>query len=210
MGGNLSAFQYDSHIGVQAVDIIENNTKTVKEKIAEQIPFLEEQVSVQTKLAKKFGNQEYRKNLHENLANNFLQSISTLQESIQYINKLEENQANKSASSSDGIQLTLKFEEVADLPEEVRAELSLSDSDKTEYQIRSLIEELGGIASLDRLIVGIYKETGEVIKRSTITSKLYRMSQKGIVFGVPGRKGAYSIEDLTEEEAERLIKGIKE
>lgn len=193
--------------------IIVDNSATVKEKIDKGITYLLEQEKVQKKLAEKFGKQEYRKNLHTRSAEKFTQIAEDIKLALYYIEELEKSLEDLSKNCikkkpKTGIQLSLRFEEVTDLPEEVLKELSLSDSDKTDYQIRSLMEQLGGIASLDRLIVGIYRETGEVIKRSTITSKLYRMVQRGIVYGVPGKKGVYSLEELSPEDVEKIIKGV--
>ena len=74
-----------------------------------------------------------------------------------------------------------------------------------DFAILKIVEAAGGIASLDRILVGLYKETGEIMKRTTLTSRMYRMSQKGLIFPVHGKKGAYSSEELTEEQVEQLI-----
>ena len=63
----------------------------------------------------------------------------------------------------------------------------------------------GGIASLDQILVGLYRNSGELWKRNTLTSKLYRMAQKGVVFQVPEKKGVYSTRRISEEDARRLF-----
>lgn len=100
--------------------------------------------------------------------------------------------------------ITLMPDELDGLPEELISEL-ISDSDRSEREIYKVIEECGGIASLDRIILTLYKKTGEVHKRAGTTSRLYRMSQKGFAFPVPGKKGVYSIKQLSEAEAEKLF-----
>jgi hypothetical protein len=98
----------------------------------------------------------------------------------------------------------LSWDEIEGLPGELLAELSLSDSDRAEFNILSSIRELGGVASLDRLLVQIYRQSGEVMKRIPLNQRLYRMTQKELIHSVPGRKGVYSIEPMSEEEAAEL------
>jgi hypothetical protein len=100
--------------------------------------------------------------------------------------------------------VNLMPDELEGLPENLISEL-ISDSDRTEREIFKVIEECGGIASLDRVILSLYKRTGEIHKRAATTSRLYRMSQKGFAFPVPGKKGVYSIKQLSEAEAEKLF-----
>jgi len=100
--------------------------------------------------------------------------------------------------------VALSWDEIEGLPEELLKELSLSDSDRTEFNILSSVRELGGVASLDRLLVHIYRQSGEIMKRVALNQRLYRMTQKELLHGVPGKKGVYSIEPLSEEEAAEL------
>lgn len=108
-------------------------------------------------------------------------------------------------TASKPVQLSLSFEELEGLPQELLQELSFSDGDRTDYTIIRLIEDLGGIASLDRILFSLFKQTGEINKRSALTSRLYRMAQKGMIFPVPNKKGAYSTQELTEEEAAKIL-----
>ena len=84
-------------------------------------------------------------------------------------------------------------------------ELSISEGDKAEFAILGLIEEAGGIISLDRLIVGLWKKTGELHKRQSLISRLYRMGQKDMVFSVPGKKGVYANWPMSEGDIQRLM-----
>jgi len=77
--------------------------------------------------------------------------------------------------------------------------------DKGETVLLNILEARGGIASLDQILVSLYKKTGEVMKRTTVTSKLYRMVQKGTVFPVPIKKGIYSTSKLSDEDVSRLF-----
>lgn len=92
-----------------------------------------------------------------------------------------------------GVGLELLPEDLEGLPEELVAELSITDSDQQELDILKLMEAEGGTISLDLLLVRWYQSKKQVMKRKPITSRLYRMQQKGRVFAVGGTKGVYSL-----------------
>lgn len=82
--------------------------------------------------------------------------------------------------------------DIEDLPAELLGELSLNESDKKEFVILDIINEVGGIASLDRILVSLYRRTGEIEKRPKMVSRLYRMTSKGLISAHPTKKGIYS------------------
>jgi hypothetical protein len=84
--------------------------------------------------------------------------------------------------------LALSWEEIDGLPKELLEELSISESDKTEFNISSVITELGGVASLDRLLVALFRQSGEITKRAPLNQRLYRMVQKEMIYSV-GEEG---------------------
>ncbi|MDF0749911.1 hypothetical protein NLU14_06680 [Marinobacter sp. 71-i] len=159
--------------------------------IEKHLDFVKEQIQIQEKLAEKFGNKEYRKNLHLGSAKKFsdlYDDLLTLQKQLD---------GSSGSAPLDSPQIELNYEDVEGLPEELLQELSFSESDKLDFKIQKIIDENGGMASLDKIIVALYKETGEIHKRTSMTSKLYRMAQKDAVFSVPGRKGVYSTKPVT-------------
>jgi len=93
----------------------------------------------------------------------------------------------------------LRPSDIADLPQEVIEQLSISESDKQEFQIVDIIDSAGGVLTLDHIIIALYRKTGEVAKRSTLNAKLYRMVKKGLIQSVPNRKGVYT--SITNSEA---------
>jgi hypothetical protein len=97
--------------------------------------------------------------------------------------------------------LTLAPDDIEGLPDELLKELSISASDRTEFAIQALLEEAGGVLSLDRILVGLYKKLGEVHKRQSLISRLYRMGQRDLVFTVPGKKGVYALARLSDGQA---------
>jgi hypothetical protein len=160
--------------------------------------FVQSQLEFHLRQAKRFDNDPRRYALHNSTATQF-EKLSVLLESGNVHSAISTPNAEKAP-----IKLNLAWEELQDLPPELMAELSISDSDKLDFSIATLIEEVGGVATLDRVLVSIYKLTGEILKRATLNARLYRMAQKEIIFSVPGKKGVYSSRPLTEEEASEL------
>jgi hypothetical protein len=68
-----------------------------------------------------------------------------------------------------------------------------------------VIDEAGGVASLDQILVGHFRKTGEVMKRTTLTSRLYRMANKGLIFPLPNKKGVYSTSKFSDHEVAQLL-----
>lgn len=170
--------------------------------LTKYLPFVKEQMGVQQKMIEKFASEEWRVDLHQNNFNCLQELLNSISEVDSYIRSLEstiealKNNSNvnnhNSPIKTKANQLTLSFEEIKDLPEELLNELSISDSDKTEYVIQGIINENGGVASLDKILVGLYHKTKEVYKRTALTSRLYKMVQKEMAYNVPNKKGVYS------------------
>ena len=110
--------------------------------------------------------------------------------------------ANVPLSFSNRLGLTP--EEVDGLPPELLDELSISEADKADFALQVLVDDAGGVMSLDKMLIALYRKTGEGHKRASINARVYRMVTKGTMFNVPGRKGVYSTRQLSEEEAESL------
>jgi hypothetical protein len=121
-----------------------------------------------------------------------------------YLTENSNNQRFGPDSPPKTLRLTLTPGDVEGLPEELLKELSISE-DRTEFAILNVLEEAGGIATLDQLLIGVYKKTKEVLKRPAMTSRLYRMGQKELIWGLPGKKGLYSNHPVSEEEAAKLL-----
>ena len=83
--------------------------------------------------------------------------------------------------------------DISDLPPELRQELSLPQADELEENIHAVLVSYGGTADLDQILIGLYRRFGEVQKRRFVQNKLYRMSRKSMVFGVPHKRGHYTI-----------------
>ena len=86
-------------------------------------------------------------------------------------------------------------EGIADLPVELVAELSRNYRGDP---LLTVMDEYGGIASLDRLLIDLYRKYRKISKRTVISNRLYRMAKAGLVRRVGpsrGRKGIYELTD---------------
>jgi hypothetical protein len=166
------------------------------------LPFVKEQIAIQERLARKYEDQPWRKDLHEKSAAQFRLLADDMVAAQRIVNKANDA-IERSKTASRNLSLSLK--EIEGLPKELLSELSISDADKLEFSIMNAIEDAGGILSLDKILIALYRETGEIHKRNTITSRLYRMAQKGMIFAVGMRKGIYSTQELSSDEVRQLL-----
>ena len=156
------------------------------------------------KMVEKFGSNSFRANLHKGTAEKFSALANDLEIASEELDS--KNISTKKAPVKKRVpsQLSLSFQEIEGLPKELIAELSINDADKTEFAILHALEDSGGIITLDRLLIALYRETGEIYKRSSLYSRLSRMASKGLLYYVPGKKGVYSAEQLSQDEAAEL------
>jgi len=165
-------------------------------ELEQHIEFVNEMRSFQLSQAKRFASQPNRAHLHIRSAERFAALAADLE-------RLADTPP-KETKHDNAVRLSLVYDEIEGLPDELLAELSISDSDRAEFTIIELIDGMGGVATLDRLLVALYKKTGEITKRLALNQRLYRMSQREQVYSVPNKKGVYSTRLLSEEEAAKL------
>ncbi len=172
--------------------------------LAKHIAFVNDQISVQAKLAERYAKQEWRQLKHLQVAENLKSLAADLESADAALNEAEATSKERIGPRTP--MLSLRQDELEGLPQELLDELS-SDAvaDKADSAVLRVLEERGGVATLDQLLVGVFRQTGEVVKRTTMTSRLYRMGQKGIVFAIPGRKGIYASYKMNEEDASKLL-----
>lgn len=170
-------------------------------------PFVKEQADFHHKMVEKVGAASFRGNLHKGTAQKFLSLLDDLEIADR---QLDAPQPVSVTKKSGQVQLSLTLPEIQDLPEELIAELSIKDADKTEFAIINAVEESGGIITLDRLLIALYKRTGEIYKRNSLYSTISRMVNKNLLYYVPGKKGVYSNEQLSDEDALSLFGSAKD
>lgn len=83
--------------------------------------------------------------------------------------------------------------DLSDLPEALRKQIASAKLDDLEEKIiKTIKERFGGIANVDEIIVGLYRDHQYVTEdRRQLANKLYRMQKAGLVESVPKRKGIY-------------------
>jgi hypothetical protein len=96
--------------------------------------------------------------------------------------------------------------DLSDLPPELLKELSDSFKGETDPLVR-IINDRGGSASIDEILVDLYRKYGEIGKRPIVSNKLYRFSRRGLCAPIPGKKGFYTtdpamLQSGSEEEEE--------
>lgn len=85
--------------------------------------------------------------------------------------------------------------DVSDLPPELLSQLSIPKLDEVEQAvINTLTSRYNGIASIDEILVGIYRDAGILqTDRRKFSNKLYRMQSARHICSVDGRKGLYCL-----------------
>jgi len=89
--------------------------------------------------------------------------------------------------------------DLSDLPEALRKQIvAVKLDDLEEMIIKTLKDRFGGIANLDELMVGLYRDHQHITEeRRKLANKLYRMQQAGLIEGIPKRKGVYKLKERT-------------
>jgi hypothetical protein len=169
--------------------------------IAGHIALVKDQLEFHERQAGRFEHEPRRAEMHARTAERFRGLMADLLRLQDWQTAHPDWMTPRSAQPR---RLALTWEEIEGLPKEVLDELSISDSDRTEFNIIAAVRASGGVASLDRVIVELYKMTGEVQKRISLNQRLYRMAQKDLLHAVPGKKGVYSTDTISEEEAAKL------
>lgn len=82
---------------------------------------------------------------------------------------------------------------VRSIPEDLKNEISLTDTDKFEIDVLNLIDKAKNKRiSLNNLLIALRITTGITYTRTILNNRLYRMVKKDMLFSVPGRKGLYT------------------
>jgi len=172
-------------------------------KIDDYLAFVNEQVQVQDRLAIRYDHEPYRRNRHVSSKNKFVELANYLGQIKSHGLDFGDASLNRSLSAQKRIQLT--YEDLQGLPEELVKELNVTDTDRQEMEIEHIIAQSDGVLSLDKIMVELYRRTGEIHKRNTLTSRLYRMAQRRMIYNVPGKKGVYSTYEISEADAKRMF-----
>lgn len=166
-------------------------------------PFVKDQIHVQEKLAERYREQEWRATRHQRnvvVCRSLLRDLEMLQERF----KGAPFGAAGDALVSSGLQLAP--EDLDGLPPELMEQLTITDRETKEFAIIGLINQAGGVLPVNKIIIGLFRKTGEVSNRAALISKLHRMVAKGRLYTNPqDRRGVFSTKPL-EETSKNAIK----
>ena len=184
------------------MSIVDNVRVDVNDFLDEHVDFIQEQIEFHKDNAARFAGDSnpYRSAKHKETAANF--------RAIRDFMMRQEDRLSKTENVAKRPFLALSPEDIDGLPKEQLEELSITSSDKAEFSIMAMLEANNGIMSLDQIIVGLYRETSEIQMRPKITARLHRMGNKGLIYKVPTKKGVYSLEKISQTEAEAMFKGV--
>lgn len=83
------------------------------------------------------------------------------------------------------------LDDLSDLPPELLQEMNLPEGELQERQIVAIIQGAGRPLATNEIMVAFYRKHKEVLQRRPLASRLYRMTTKNMIEGVPGKKGLY-------------------
>lgn len=89
-----------------------------------------------------------------------------------------------------------RFGDLKDLPEELLRQIPATRIDDTEREIMELLrEEFSGAASVDEILIGLYRRHQTVHDRKKIAGKLYRMvsSKPPLLEAIEKKRGVYRL-----------------
>lgn len=105
-----------------------------------------------------------------------------------------------SVQNLDEATLRISPSDLYGLPDDLIRELGISESDRKDYRIVDIIDGFGGVASINNILIELYRQTFEIEKRTRLVSRLYRMQNKGLVYSSASRKGIYATSPLIDDE----------
>ncbi len=86
---------------------------------------------------------------------------------------------------------------IENLPAELVAQFKTQQVSDDEEIIISVINTMyEGAATIDEVLLGIYKSKGIIADRKKVSNKLYRLVKAGLLKTVPKKKGAYAMPHL--------------
>lgn len=142
-----------------------------------------------------------------------LDSVKALVADYRRFSRLSENEdlarAKRQAQVADNLEAVVKeletarkrlrplsteFGDLSDLPEEVLQNLNLSKLDEMDQQLRDIVASGNGSeVGINQIIIELWRRHKVTKSRTFIMNKLYRMAQKGTIYSVEGKKGAYMV-----------------
>ena len=159
-------------------------------RLAERLPFVKDQRDRVQRIIHRHPNDRGAQSSLPGVVRGFDSLIKAMEEAILKLSETVSPQLKPGASS--GRKIYLRPSDIRGLPQELVKTLSLTESDFLDFQIIDIIEAVGGVMSLDHILIGLYRETKKVHDRIKTSQRIYRMSTKGKLFNVKGMKAVYT------------------
>jgi hypothetical protein len=98
------------------------------------------------------------------------------------------------ATHSPALKLTTQQDryDLSDLPPELLEELSDEARREVGHQLIEIIDGRGGTATLDEILIDLYRKYKKVGKRANVAKRLLFLSRRGLCGLVPGANGYYT------------------
>lgn len=107
----------------------------------------------------------------------------TLSDVVRERKEVEERAARATSALRPG--------DLVNLPEQLRAQLQLSRNDHLDMSIYAALENLGGSATIEKLLIEFYRSQRTMINRKPLARRLHGLVERGVIFRTPGRRGLY-------------------
>ena len=101
----------------------------------------------------------------------------------------------RNGARSQSLELTMQQGDrydLSDLPAELLEELSEEASRDVGHQLIGIIDGRGGTATLDEILIDLYRKYKKVGKRANVAKRLLFLSRRGLCRLVPGANGYYT------------------
>ncbi len=85
-----------------------------------------------------------------------------------------------------------KIDDFLDLPPELLEQLSGRAKKSQTDELVQIITARGGSASIDEILIDLYRKTGKVETRVILSNRLHRLAKQGLIAATEGRKGIYT------------------
>lgn len=168
--------------------------------ISEIDPFVKRQIHYHERQAYRLRGDPDKAKLHTDYIQQFNTILDTLSEVATLKKEIEELKSRPSPVSPITEQIVDKTiitaADLAGLPPELIAQLNIPEQDDQEKLILSIIAENYGVISLDKLLIGLWRKTQTVPQKKYITTKLYRMIGKNLIYKVPSKRGLYTTDPI--------------
>lgn len=89
--------------------------------------------------------------------------------------------------------------DLSGLPAELLKQLSRGFTEAETDPVLKIINERGGTATLDEILIDLYRKHGEIAKRNVTSAKLYRLGKRELVWSSKGTYTTKRPEDGTDD-----------